>query len=381
MFTFFPGTKIKMTSYSSTLNFVKFITIPIILLTSCDDDSYTGNGWTKGSGTNGGGNNSLVWLIPKNQVLDGGPGKDGIPALENPENIAVNDIDYLSDDDLVLGFQSGNEFRAYPHKILDWHEIINDELNGGEVAITYCPLTGTGIAWGRELNGQSTTFGVSGLLYNTNLIPYDRLTDSNWSQIRLNCVNGSLSGETIETFPLIETSWKTWKEMFPNSSVISTNTGFSRRYSVYPYGNYRTDNSNLLFPVTPKDERLPEKERVLGIIINNKVKAYQFESFEGQTSIILDQFDGKNIVVVGNKDKNFIVAYENNFDNQSRTFTALNDGIHIMKDDKGNKYNLFGRITEGVDKDEQLASLTSFMGYWFSFGAFYSTIVIYDNGN
>jgi len=261
---------------------------------------------------------------------------------------------------------------------LDWHEIINDELNGKNVAITYCPLTGTGIAWNRKIKGGTTTFGVSGLLYNTNLIPYDRLTNSNWSQIRLDCVNGSLVGDEIATYHLIETSWKTWRVMFPNSSVVSTSTGFSRKYSQYPYGDYKSNNFNLLFPVSPIDERLPKKDRVLGLIQNKKAKIYTFNLFENGTILIVDQFEGLNLVVIGSKNKNFIAAFENVINGEMRTFTAIDERENIMQDDKGNKYNLFGLITEGVDEGEQLKSTTSFMGYWFSFGAFYADAEIYE---
>ncbi|MCK5279584.1 MAG: DUF3179 domain-containing protein, partial [Cyclobacteriaceae bacterium] len=366
-----------MTFNSIVINIANFILITTVaLLVSCDDNSTesggTGGGGTNGGGANGNGTVSPDWLIPLNEVLDGGPGKDGIPALENPENKGINQITFLSDNDLVVGFQFGDQVRAYPHKILDWHEIINDELNGKKVAITYCPLTGTGIAWSRNINGKTTTFGVSGLLYNSNLIPYDRLTDSNWSQLRLDCVNGQLLGDTIETFHLVETKWKTWKEMFPNSSVVTSNTGYGRDYNRYPYGDYKTNNSKLLFPVTPKDDRLAGKERVLGLILNGKAKVYRFSLFEKQTKLIHFQFEGKNLIVIGSRNKNFIVAFENNLNGEERTFTAIDEGENIMQDDKGNKYNLFGMITDGVDKGNKLASTTSFMGYWFSFGAFYS---------
>lgn len=378
--------KNKMTYKSIVLNFVKFIVIPIILLVSCNDNSTpsvrTGGGGTNGGGASGNGNNgsgtgSSDWLIPINQVLDGGPGKDGIPALDNPEYMSVNKITYLSDNDLVVGFQSNGQVRAYPHKILDWHEIINDELNGKKVAITYCPLTGTGIAWSRFINGEITTFGVSGLLYNTNLIPYDRATDSNWSQIRLDCVNGQLLGDTIETFHLVETTWKTWKEKFPNSTVVTSNTGYGRNYNNYPYGDYKTNNSKLLFPVTPNDDRLPGKERVMGLIHNGKAKVYRFNLFKKETKIIDVQFEGKNLIVIGNRNKSFIVAFENNLNGEERIFTAIDEGENIMQDNMGNKYNLFGTITEGVDKGNQLVNTTSFMGYWFSFGAFFANAAIY----
>ena len=218
------------------------------------------------------------WLIPSNEVFNGGPGKDGIPALQNPEFEKRNDIAYLNDEDLILGLVVGSEARAYPHKILDWHEIINDEIQGRDIVISYCPLTGTGIGWDQSFHGKSSTFGVSGLLYNSNLLPYDRETDSYWSQIRLDCVKGSRKGEKIETIQLIETTWKTWSSMFPETRVVTTNTGYSRNYSRYPYGNYKT-SEDLIFPISKDDNRLHPKEVVHGVIINDKATVYRYEHF------------------------------------------------------------------------------------------------------
>jgi hypothetical protein len=197
--------------------------------------------------------------------------------------------------------------------------------------------------------------------------------------MRLDCVNGSLLGDEIATYRVVETTWKTWKEMFPNSTVVTTNTGFSRNYAQYPYGDYKSNNFNLLFPVSIDDERLPKKERVLGLIQNKKAKIYTFKLFENGTNIINDQFEGNELIVIGNKDKNFIVAFKKNINGTERTFTAIDDGENIMQDAEGNKYNLFGTITEGVDKGKQLDSTTSFMGFWFSFGTFYANAIIYGN--
>lgn len=219
------------------------------------------------------------WLIPESEVKNGGPGKDGIPALVNPEMLDFSNTTYLDEEDLVLGLILNGEARAYPHKILDWHEIINDGLQGNSLVITYCPLTGTGIGRSQTPSSSDVTFGVSGKLYNSNLIPYDRKTDSYWSQIRLDCIHGERKGEKLETFQLIETTWQTWSAMYPRTKVVSTNTGYSRNYDVYPYGNYKTD-PGLYFPVSINDNRLHPKERVHGIIFNDKAKVYRFENFE-----------------------------------------------------------------------------------------------------
>jgi hypothetical protein len=324
------------------------------------------------------------WDIPRDQVLDGGPGKDGIPALENPSSNNASSSSYLSDADLILGYKNGTEIVAYPHRILDWHEIINDNVNGQAIAVTYCPLTGTGIGWERTINGVVTTFGVSGLLYNSNLIPYDRKTNSNWSQIRLNCVNGELRGREIVTFPLVETTWKIWRSMYPETKVISINTGFNRNYSQYPYGDYKTNNNKILFPYQPVDVRLKAKERVHGIIINGTAKAYRFETFATGTKMIEDEFRSTPLVIVGSHEKNFIVSFERILENGTELSLSLapeqdqnSYSPIILEDQEGNKWNIFGEAVSGPRTGQKLKYTNSFMGYWFSWGAFYSGIEIF----
>lgn len=328
-----------------------------------------------------GANQSTGWLIPQSEVLDGGPGKDGIPALENPEFIITGQVDYLSDDDLVLGYKNGTDVRAYPHPILDWHEIINDQIGEDKVAITYCPLTGTGIGWDRIIEKKLTTFGVSGLLYNSNLIPYDRSTDSNWSQIRLDCVNGTLQGTEVKTYQLVETTWNTWKDMYPGSKVVSKNTGHQRNYGTYPYGNYRTNHDYILFRVNPEDKRLPAKTRVLGVLYKGEKKAYRLNEFIHKTRIIYDEIENDQFVVVGNKEKNFMVAFfRRTKDNSILEFEPVQDKKDIiMTDLEGNEWNIFGEAVSGPREGQKLLQPISFIGYWFSWGAFYPQIEIYDD--
>ena len=189
----------------------------VMVLGSCGSD-----GDNVGPGNSGGTASSNDWLVPLDEVFDGGPGRDGIPALENSELTTPQDAEatYLNQGDLVIGYKSGSDIRAYPHKILDWHEIANDIVNGNNLAITYCPLTGTAIGWLAEIDGEATTFGVSGLLYNTNLMPFDRKTSSTWSQQLLQSVNGDLIGRQAQTFQVVETTWATWKAMYPETKVI-----------------------------------------------------------------------------------------------------------------------------------------------------------------
>ena len=347
-------------------NIILIFLIPIIIIACSDDPVYNDND----------NSNNYSWLIPVDEVYDGGPGKDGIPALDSPELIDVDEVKYLENDDLVLGIVSQNDIIAYPHKILDWHEIINTSPGNIHVAITYCPLTGTGIGWNREINGSVTTFGVSGLLYNSNLIPYDRQTDSNWSQIGLDCVYGLRAGTNIEVINIIETNWETWKSMYPNSKVVSTNTGYTRNYDSYPYGTYKT-NESLIFPVNPLDNRLHIKERVHGIIINDQAKTYRFSSFSNSRfSIIEDEFQNKDLLIIGSQNENLIVSFINE---TTLNFQIVQDQLPIiLEDNEGNSWDIWGNAVSGPREGEELKSTISFMGFWFAWGAFYPDAEIYN---
>ncbi len=312
------------------------------------------------------------WLIPFAEVRDGGPGKDGIPSIDNPKFINAGDADYLNDNDLVLGFIDGDEVRAYPHKILDWHEIVNDDTPSHSLAVIYCPLTGTGIGWDRNIDGKKTTFGVSGLLYNSNIIPYDRATDSNWSQLLLKSVNGSLMGTHPTIHNLVETSWKTWKAMFPNSKVLSLSTGYNRNYQNYPYGSYKTDEY-ILFPVSNTDSRLHKKERVLAVIENDKAVAFRFDRLEENDHLITAMVNDKTLVVTGDKQANFMIAFDSKLpDGTVLDFQHINNQLpNLLSDNEGNTWDISGRAIDGPRKGEELSPVPQMMGYWFAFAAFY----------
>ncbi|MEM6831677.1 MAG: DUF3179 domain-containing protein, partial [Bacteroidota bacterium] len=318
------------------------------------------------------------WLINREQVFDGGPGKDGIPALSNPQTASVGsgELNYLSDDDLVLVYKSDNEIKAYPHKILDWHEIANDQIGSDQVAITYCPLTGTGIGWGRELNGQVTTFGVSGLLFETNLMPYDRLTDSYWNQMFNQCVNGSLVGEVPNFFNVTQMSYGALKAHYPEAQVVTTNTGFSRDYQRYPYGSYLT-NTQTIFPVTNFDTRIHPKEFVRGVVIDNAAAAFRFP--ETGRSIELMTLAGQSIVVVADRENDFIVSFLNQkLNEEDLDFTLIEDvsSSNILEDQFGNVWNIFGEAVSGPDSGEKLEVPYSYMGFWFAWFNFFPDIVL-----
>ena len=358
-----------------------FLVLFLLFAASC---SSSKNGSTDSSidpvvddGSNDGSSNNQ-WLIPISQVRDGGPGRDGIPSIDNPKFTTESEASgLLSDEVRVVGLKIGDQVRVYPHYILDWHEIINDVINSETVAITYCPLTGSAIGWNRRINGAVTTFGVSGLLYNNNVIPFDRSTSSNWSQLALQCVNGALIGERPESYDLVETNWFKLRSMFPDAQILSIDTGFDRDYGTYPYGDYRTNHDNLIFPISRDDNRLPRKERVHALIGDDGAKVYQFSSFSSGRAV-KDTFQSKDILIVGGLET--IISFELDEDFADLTFSYdFNDSETYFTDNEGNAYNVFGEVILGPRSGAKLKAANSFIAYWFSIGAFYPDTEIFEN--
>lgn len=224
------------------------------------------------------------WAIPTAYVGQG-TGFDGIASLQNPNFINYSPIQinpddpfYIGDEDLVIAVSLNGETKVYPHKILDWHEVINDEVGDVPVTVTYCPLTGTGKVWRRQGQDAASSFGVSGALYNSNLLAFDRSTESFWSQLEAVCVFGDRMGERMALVPFVETKWGTWRSIDPAPLVMDKNTGIDRDYNEYPYGNYRS-SPLISYPLLYEDDRLFAKERVFSVIVNGKAKVYRRDDF------------------------------------------------------------------------------------------------------
>lgn len=310
------------------------------------------------------------WLIPVDRVVDGGPGKDGIPSVDNPVYIA-GDSANLTDGELVIGFLDADGARAIPHDIIDWHEVVNDRLDDVPVVINYCPLTGSSMMWRASGGATDPTFGVSGLLFNSNLILYDRETDSNWSQMEVQSVQGARRSERPEMVQILETTWGTWRAMFPQTRVLSRTTGFSRDYDRYPYGSFRTSDE-LLFAVTPRDRRLQEKVRVVGVRGETTSRAYIISGFANGVSVWNDTLDEMPIVVIGSAGGNFGVTYSRlAADGAVLSFTAMDDTLpNVMQDEDGNTWDVFGTAVAGERTGEVLPRTHSYIAYWFAWAAF-----------
>jgi hypothetical protein len=310
-----------------------------------------------------------VWDIPKAKVIDGGAGRDGIPSINNPKFVGLEDVNYILDTDLVLILNEGEITHIYPHKILDYHEALNDDILGNNTAITYCPLTGTGIGFEGLINGSNTTFGVSGLVYKNNQILFDRLTESYWSQITRKAVHGTLRGRLANTVTLFETTWESAKSLVPDALVLSKDTGFSRVYEQYPYLDYRTNHEFLIFPVEEEDDRLQAKERVYGVLGSIDIRTYPLDHFDNNISIIEDFFEGKSLIIVGSQKNQFITGF---IHEPGIDYTPLQDQFPIVfEDSKGNKYDVLGRALKGPDVGNKLQQPDAMMGYWFALVDFF----------
>jgi len=203
-------------------------------------------------------------------VIPGGPGKDGIPAIGRPRFRPAGP-GLLADDDVVFGLVHAGQTRAYPQLILVWHEIVNDRFPDGPLSVTYCPLAGSAVGYrGRAPGGRPYTFGTTGELVNSSLLMYDRQTGSTWPQILGEAITGPARGHSLEAVPLEWTTWGRWRSVHPDTVVLSTETGYLRPYGTDPYGSYRPlsgyySSSDIMFPVMARNERFPAKEVFVGV--------------------------------------------------------------------------------------------------------------------
>lgn len=295
------------------------ILLVILVLTASQADARTLNGFDVSNAS-----------IPADEIFKGGPPRDGIPALSNPKYIDPEEASYLSGKDRVMGVVIEGTPHAYPVGIMNYHEIVNHETDQGQWLISYCPLCGTGMAFDGEVNGKELTFGVSGLLYNSDLLMYDRQTESLWSQIEGRAVSGPLKGTELELMPSQLTTWRAWREQHPETRVLSRNTGHQRDYDSTPYGNYE-ESKTVFFPIRERDDRYHPKAWVIGLTSGDKARAWPFKELEatGQETI-RDTFNGRSVVV--------------HFDPENRS----------------------ARITNGAG--EEIAATT---GFWFAWHAFH----------
>ena len=318
--------------------------------------------------------NGQKHIVPLDKIKGGGPPKDGIPSIDNPKFVPVSESQFVPDTTFVIGLDINGEKRAYPLFIMVWHEIVNDSVGGVPVAVTYCPLCFTNQVFERVIDGKEVEFGTSGKLYNSNLVMYDRLTDSYWSQALGVAITGELTGYELKRIPFDVISWADWKTLHPDTLVLTTETGHIRSYGVDPYGDYYTD-PRIIFPVEHEDDRMHPKEIILGFYEEEVYKAYKQEDVESAI-VINDKINTQSMMLVSlfSGDSR---AFDRTVDGKVLTFDFVDDVIIDLE--SKSKWNYDGVAISGSMEGIQLVRLPFNPGFWFEWVAFHPDTEVYES--
>ncbi len=301
------------------------------------------------------------------EITWGGVGVDGIPSLDNPKLIEAEKAKYLVDDDLVFGVEINGDVRAYPLRIMGWHEMFNETIGGVPVALAYCTLCGSGILFETKIEGRDKPliFGSSGFLYRSNKLMFDRETNSLWNQFTGEPVSGPLKdrGLKLKIRPVLITSWKDWKAKHPKGKVLSLNTGFSRDYGSGVVYNEYFSSPDLMFPTIVRNEdKLKRKDFVFGIRDVGAARAWPLEAFKTKT-VINDRIGEKKLVLIGNAQTRTVRAYE-----RGQEDFELGDAPNKLKSRNG-IWSLEENFILGP-KGEKLARLPGHISYWFAWDGY-----------
>jgi hypothetical protein len=330
--------------------------------------------------------------VSYNDILSGGPPRDGIPPIDQPVFISIAEADeWLRPMEPVIQLAINQEVRAYPIQILTWHEIVNDTVGGLPVVVTFCPLCNTAIAFERTVGDQELTFGTTGRLRFSNLIMYDRQTETWWQQATGEGIVGEFTGVQLSFVPAAMVSWEAFKAANPEGEVLSRETGFTRSYGRNPYVGYDDVNRPPFLyqgPQTPG--ALPPVARVLALEFDGESVAYAYDLLS-ELAVINDRVGEQEVaifwapgtasaldesVIAEGQDVGAAVAYDRNLGGQVLSFRF--DGEMILDNQTGSTWNILGRAVDGPLSGEQLTEVVSVNYFWFSWAAFKPETRIYQ---
>ncbi len=326
------------------------------------------------------------------EILSGGPPKDGIPAIDNPQFVTVNEADeWLEDLEPVTVYEAGGETRIYPLQILIWHEIVNDIVGGQPVTVTFCPLCNTAIVFDAAVDGMKLDFGTTGRLRFSNLLMYDRQTESWWQQATGEAVIGELLGIQLTFLPAASIAWSEAAESFPDAQVLSRETGYNRDYGSNPYIGYDSiTRSPFLYdgPATPG--QLPPMARITTVDLNGEAVAYPNDVLVEQ-GVVNDTIGGIDVVVIWQpglasaldsgslaqgQDVGSNGVFERQVDGRLLTFSLSGDTI--TDDQTGSSWNILGQAIEGELAGKSLNPVVKVDHFWFSWAAFRPDTRVYQ---
>ncbi len=329
--------------------------------------------------------------VPYSEIISGGPPPDGIPPIDDPKFVSPEDADrWLTGQEPVIALEIDGDVRAYPLQIMIWHEIVNDVVGDVPVTVTFCPLCNSAIVFDRRLDGVTYDFGTSGNLRSSDLVMWDRQTESWWQQLTGEAIVGELTGKVLTFLPAPIVSWKDFKAVNTDGKVLSRSTGFSRSYGRNPYIGYdKVDNPPFLLLDEP-DGRLPPKERVVAVTIGDVDVAFPFSILERER-VVNYSVNGRDLTVffkpgtVSALDRSSIKesrdvgatgVFDPIVDRQKLSFRT--DGEDIVDNETGSVWNILGEAVEGPLTGKTLAPIVHANHFWFAWGAFKSDTKIYQ---
>jgi hypothetical protein len=316
--------------------------------------------------------------IDMNELIDGGPGKDGIPSIDDPDFISQEEAsNWLRGREPVISMEINGEARAYPIQILMWHEIANDELGGVPVSVTFCPLCYSAIVFDRRHDGEILEFGVSGLLRHSDMIMFDRQTDSLWQQFSGEALVGDYTGDFLTIIPSQLISFDQFRETYPDAKVLSRNTGHRRNYGENPYAGYDDINNSPFLLRKEVPGEISPMEKVVGVRTDSKVKGYTYtvtrdkrvlHDTVGGESIVIFHLDGMasaldNRQIHRSRDDGATGVFSPILRNKELEFEYRDGKIYDLNTES--QWNIAGRAVSGPHKGEQLKTLV--YGDYFAF--------------
>ncbi len=317
---------------------------------------------------------SRLKLLAKS-ILDTGINRDGIPSIDQPKFISVSDASLGMDlEEVVFVLEASKETYIYPQKIMVWHEIVNDVIDDQVVAVTYCPLTGSTVGYSGEIPPYRTYFGTTGRLVNSNLLMYDRSTNSEWPQIAGTAISGPLMGDTLQAFPILWTTWSKAKAAYPKGKVLSRETGYRRKYGRDPYGSYQRkgnyyDNGQIMFPLTGTlDRRFPSKERIMGVS-QGSYRVAVIKSAVAKKGVINFEAGATPMVAFYDKMLDTVRVFDRRVKGKSLTF-GWRDG-EIFDKETYTTWTATGQVGFGPRRDAGLKPVAAMDVMWFGWTAFF----------
>jgi hypothetical protein len=325
--------------------------------------------------------------VPLSEFASGGPGKNGIPAINRPRFVATSAGDrFLADGESVAVVELDGKAKAYPIRIMVWHEIVNDELSGEPIAVTYCPLCNSTVAVSRRVDDRTLSFATTGNLRNSDLVMYDRQTESWWQQITAGAVVGELTGTKLRTIPSQMLSWGRFKRLHQDGRVLSTRTGYDRPYGQNPYTGYDRPNSAPFALNGQPDRTLPPKERVAAVQTgDSNAIVYPFSRLAHDAPVD-DDVDGRPLVVFFDpevaspldapevslgREVGAAAVFDREAGERTLTFERGPKAGTFRDRETGSTWGMSGRATAGPLRGETLKQLPSDDQFWFALAAFF----------